>query len=311
LALLLLARLAALPFDARVETVLRRVGLSTQTWAAWLADVGKGFLVASVLALAAVLGLVALARAWPQRWWIPASIAAAGFVAAVSFAYPVVVEPLFNRFTPMPSGPLRASLFELARRDDIPVGEVLVADASRRTTALNAYVSGFGATKRIVVYDTLLRSADPAEVRLIVAHELGHAKRHDVLRGTVVGALGAAAGAGLLFLLLGGRVADPRVLPRVLLVASILSLATAPVTALVSRRVEALADVHSLNLTHDPVTFVATERRLAVRNLSDLDPPAIVYVMFATHPTAPERIALARRWARLHGVPEPPATVRG
>ena len=82
-------------------------------------------------------------------------------VVLVSFAYPVVVEPVFNKFTPMPDGPLRTSLLQLAREDGVPVKDVLVADASRRTTSLNAYVSGIGATRRIVVYDTLVDTAPP------------------------------------------------------------------------------------------------------------------------------------------------------
>jgi STE24 endopeptidase len=309
LALLLIGRVSVLPFDARVETVLRRAGLSTQTWTSWLADLGKGFAVSSILTLAALVGLVGLARAWPHRWWIPAAAIAAGLVFVLSFAAPVVVEPLFNRFTAMPAGPLRDALLDLARQDGVRVDKVLVADASRRTTALNAYVSGLGATKRIVVYDTLLRSAGPEEVRLVVAHELGHAKRRDVLRASVVGALGTASFVCLLFLLVGPGAGDPRVLPRVLLLVGVVGLVTAPVGTLVSRRVEAAADVHSLNLTRDPATFVASERRLALRNLSDLDPSPLAYAMFATHPSAPQRIALARTWARVHGVPEPPSAV--
>ena len=105
----------------------------------------------------------------------------------MSFAYPVVVEPVFNKFTSMPDGPLRTSLLQLAREDGVPVDDVLVADASRRTSSLNAYVSGIGATRRIVVYDTLVDTAPPEQVRLIVAHELGHAKERDVRVGHLPG----------------------------------------------------------------------------------------------------------------------------
>ena len=104
-----------------------------------------------------------------------------------SFIFPVLVEPVFNRFTPMPAGDLRDSLLALAKKDGVPVRDVLVADASRRTTALNAYVSGLGPTRRIVVYDTLLNQAPPEQVRAVVAHELGHARNGDVVTGTVIG----------------------------------------------------------------------------------------------------------------------------
>lgn len=318
-AVVALGRLVALPFDARAEAVLRDVGLSTRTWQSWLVDVAKGFAVDAGLTLLALLALVAVARALPRWWWAVAAVGAGGLVLAVSFLWPVVVEPIFNRFTPLPQGPLRSELLALARADAVPVRDVLVADASRRTSSLNAYVSGFGATRRIVVYDTLVRGASPAEVRLVVAHELGHAKDRDVLRGSLLAAVGAAAGVCLIALLLSwppllaragaGGAGDPRAVPLVLLVAALLSLATAPITMLVSRRVEARADVHSLDLTRDPATFVASERRLAVRNLADLDPPPLVYAMFATHPTPPQRIALAHEWARLHGVPVAPVPI--
>ena len=122
-----------------------------------------------------------------------------------SALYPVLVEPLFNKFTPMPDGPLRSAILRLADREGVHVDEVLVADASRRTTTLNAYVSGLGGTRRVVVYDTLLAKAPPAEVKVVVAHELAHAKNHDVLLGTGLGALGSVGGVALLALLLDSR----------------------------------------------------------------------------------------------------------
>jgi STE24 endopeptidase len=190
------------------------------------------------------------------------------------------------------------------------VKDVLVADASRRTTSLNAYVSGFGSTRRIVVYDTLIAKATPAEVELIVAHELGHAKRQDVLHGTLLGALGGAAGVCAMALLLSwtpvlqragaSSPGDPRVIPLLLFLVALSTLLFAPATNLMSRRIEARADVHSLDVTRDVPTFIESEQRLARTNLSDLEPNAFLYAMFATHPSSPQRIALAREWARLH-----------
>lgn len=315
IAVLLLARVAALPFDAWTETVLRRYGLSTQGWTGWLADQGRGLLIALPIAAAGALLLFALVHRFPRGWWAILAVVLAGFVVVASYVYPLVVEPLFNKFTPLPDGSLRTAILELAARDHVRVDRVLVADASRRTTALNAYVSGFGSTKRVVLYDTLLHSATPKEVELVVAHELGHAKRRDVLHGTLEGALGAAAGACALFLALSwsgllrragvSSAGDARAIALVIALATVVSTASGPLQSLVSRRIEARADVHSLDLTHDPATFIASEKTLAEKNLSDLDPPPIVYGLFATHPTTPERIALARTWARLHGVALP------
>ena len=305
-------RLAALPLDAWSEAVRRRYGLSTRSWGGWLVDIGKSYGVGLAVVLAVLFGLFALVRWSPQWWWTWGAAAGALLVVVVSFAYPVVVEPVFNKFTPLPAGELRTSLLELAESDGVPVRDVLVADASRRTTALNAYVSGFGATRRIVVYDTLLDRAEPGEVRLVVAHELGHAKSRDVLWGTLLGALGVAALVCALGLLLRSdgllrragvsTAGDPRALALVMALVAVMVALSGPLQVLVSRRVETRADVHALDLTRDPTTFVEMQRRLSVTNLSDLDPPALVFGLFATHPSGPQRIALARDWDRLRGV---------
>ncbi|MDQ1626198.1 MAG: endopeptidase [Actinomycetota bacterium] len=310
-------RLLALPLDAWAEAVQRRYGLSTQSWASWLVDVAKGYGLTLVITLVVLFGLFGLVRRAPDWWWAWAAVGGALLVVVVSFAYPVVVEPVFNKFTPLQAGPLRTSLLEMAARDGVPAKDVLVADASRRTTALNAYVSGFGATRRIVVYDTLLRSATPDEVRVVVAHELGHAKRRDVLWGTLEGALGTAVFVCLLALVLRSpgllrragveSAGDPRALALVLAVIALGLVLGTPAQNLVSRRIETRADVHALDLTRDPGTFIEMEQRLSLVNLSDLDPSPIVFGLFATHPTGPQRIALARDWAVLHGLPVPGA----
>jgi STE24 endopeptidase len=305
---LALGQLVTLPLDVRVESVLRRPGPASQTRAGWPVDRQRGLAVQVVLTGIAVLVVLALVRRMPGTWWATGAVAAVLLTVGGSYVYPVLVEPVFNRFTPMADGPLRTQLLELAARDHVDVKDVLVADASRRTTSLNAYVSGIGNSRRIVVYDTLVRDASEREVELVVAHELGHAKRQDVLVGTLVGALLAAAGVcGLFVLLSSSRVlarvgasgpGDPRVLPLVLFLAAAVPLLLAPLTNLVTRHVEARADVHSLELTGDVPTFISTEQRLARTNLSDLDPNPLVYGFFFTHPSSPERIALARAWER-------------
>ncbi|XVQ13626.1 M48 family metallopeptidase [Spirillospora sp. CA-255316] len=333
-ALTTLLRLSALPFSVWGEAILRRYGLSTQSWPAWLTDQAKSLAVTWVVWTLALLLLYWALRRFPRYWWTGA--AAGGFllVVTLSFLYPVVFEPVFNKFHSLPEGRLRSDLLAMAQRDGVPVKDVLVADASRRTTALNAYVSGFGSTRRIVVYDTLLESTPAPRVEAIVAHELGHAKNADVLYGTLIGALGVSAAVCLLHLLVssprllrragvgpgpggdagegppGGATGDPRsVALLVALVTVAIQLGT-PVQNLISRQIEARADAHSLDLTRDPATFASMQHELSVRNISDLSPDLLERVLYMTHPAAPERIAMARDWARLHGVPEPPPQSR-
>ena len=148
-------------------------------------------------------------------------------------------------------------------------------------------------------------------MRLIVAHELGHAKSRDVVVGTMLGALGVAVIVCVLallgrwgFLLAKAGVSsfgDGRAVALLLAIVAVVSFVGGPVQALISRRVETRADVHALNLTRDPEAVISMQKRLSTTNLSDLDPSPIVFGMFATHPTGPQRIALARTWAREHG----------
>ena len=170
----------------------RRWGFSTQGVGGWLGDRAKGLAVSLVLGAGAWAAAVALARALPGWWALPAGAALALAVLLLSFVAPVVLEPLFNRFRPLDDEALAASLRVLSQRAGVPVREVLVADASRRTTKVNAYVSGIGRTRRVVVFDTLLEAADPAAVEVVVAHELGHRRDGHVAKLTLLAMAGAA-----------------------------------------------------------------------------------------------------------------------
>lgn len=291
-----------MPYTIRRRAVLRRYGLLTQTFGGFVVDLVKGAAIGVVLGGAVLAAYLWVTGALPTLWWLVLALAAAVLAVLMSLVFPVVFEPMFNKFTPMGEGTLRDGLLALAAADGIGVRDVLVADASRRTKAVNAYVSGFGPTRRIVVYDTLLEAAPEAEVKVVVAHELGHAKYRDVLTGTVLGALGAAAGACALWLLggwgglfhLGGSdgPADPRAIGLLFALATVAGLVGGPASAAVTRRAEARADAHSLALTRDVDTFAAMHRRLATRNLGDPDPPRLEQLLFGSHPTTVQRIAM-------------------
>jgi STE24 endopeptidase len=302
-------RLATLPVSAYAEMVRHRYGLSTRGWGLWLRDVAVSTAISAAVTALAMASFLWLVRWAPRTWWAWAAAAAAGFVVVGSFLYPVVIEPAFNRFEPLPAGELRTRLLDLAEDNGTPVQDVLVSDASRRTTALNAYVSGFGSTRRIVVYDTTLERLSDDGVASIVAHELGHVVHRDVLTGTLVGALGAGAAVALSGWLLSWTPllrragaqspADPAVVPLVLFLLSVGGLLSTPVQNLVSRQVEARADLRALDLTGDAASFIAMQRELAATNLSDPAPPGAWQWFFGSHPTAAERIAFAEDWQRL------------
>jgi STE24 endopeptidase len=306
-ALMVVGRLVTLPIGAYGEVVRHRYDLSTRSWPLWLRDVGVSLAIDAGLTAVVLLVLVWLIRRAPRTWWAWAAGAAAALVVVGSFLYPVLIEPAFNSFEPLPAGQLRTDLLRLAEENGTPVEDVLVSDASRRTTSLNAYVSGFGSTRRIVLYDTLLDLPDD-EIESVVGHELGHVSADDVLTGTVMGAVGAAAAVASLGWLLTWTPllrragvespGDPRVVPLVLLLVSLGTLVSTPVQNLVSRQVEARADLHALDLTRDPEAFIQMQQRLAATNLSDPDPPAAWHWFFGSHPTSAQRVAFAQDWVR-------------
>ena len=309
----LVGALASLPLGWRAQHVELSEGLSHQSWGSWLSDRGISLAVAWVFTTIALLVVVGLARLAPRSWPLWAALAGASLAMVGSFVYPVVVEPLFNHFTPMKAGPLRAEIYALAEREHVHVDDVLVADASRRTTTLNAYVSGFGSTRRVVVYDTLLTGLPENQIEMIVAHELGHAEHDDVLTGTVLGALGTAFGIGLLGVVLRwGRLlrrsgtdglADPRVVPLLLALAAVAALLASPVQNTISRAIEARADRTALRATDDPDTFISMQRQLALRSLADPTPPAWSQFWFGSHPTVLQRIGMAEEMSTTRGGP--------
>jgi STE24 endopeptidase len=283
-------------------------GFSTQSVRGWLADRAKGLAVGLVVTSGMLFGFVSIAGAMGAGWPLVVAPGAALVVLLLSFVAPVLLEPIFNKFKSLPDEELAATLRALSREAGVPVRDVLVADASRRTRKENAYVSGLGRTRRVVLYDTLVARDDPAYARLVVAHELGHRRLRHVAKGTVLG-MGGAAGSVLVMwgLLRAGPVlrsidatgpGDPRVVPFVLLVAALLQLVGMPLLSAMSRRWESRADRFSLELTRDLKVFEDSHRALALSNLSDLDPPRIIYLAMFSHPTPPERIAAAHRWTR-------------
>jgi STE24 endopeptidase len=301
---LLIGRVATLPLAAAGQQHRLNAGLTTQSWGSWAVDVLLSWLVTTVVTSLVVLIVVGAARRWRRAWPAVAGVILAGFALLASFAYPLVVEPLFNDFTSLPDGSLRTSVLELAEREGVEVDDVLVADASRRTTTLNAYVSGIGATKRVVLYDNLVEDTPEPETLSVVAHELAHARHNDVLVGSVLGALAVLTGVGLLGLLITPGpeeregVPDPSRVPRILALVAVAMVLISPVQSGISRAIETRADLDALRATEDPHSFVALQRALAIRSLADPTPPAVVQFWFGSHPTVLERTSLANRISR-------------
>ena len=273
----------------------KNVGLVTQSWGGWAVDLGKGAAIGAGMSAAGGAALVAGVQRFGRGWWAPGSAAVAGFAVVFTYLGPVVLDPVFNRFTPLAAGDTRDDVLALAGKAGLEVGEVYEVDASRRTTAANAYVTGIGRTKRVVLYDTLLKDFTPAETRLVVAHELGHVKHRDVGHGllwlALVAPFGTLAVARAAETLTrrerdarpGRRArADRCSRPRCGMISNQLS-----------RAIERRADAFALDLTHEPDAMVAFERRITLQNVGDPDPPRWQQVLLGTHPPTMERIGQA------------------
>jgi STE24 endopeptidase len=276
-------------------------GLDTQSWAGWAGDLAKAGAIGTAFAAAAGAAVVGVTRRYPRYWWVPAAGGSVVFGALLAALAPVVLDPLFNTFTPLPEGETRSDVLELAAAAGVKVGEVYSVDASRRTTAANAYVTGLGPTKRVVLYDTMLDRYSRDEVRLVVAHELAHVRHRDVPRSVAYVAIVAPA-LGLavqrLSWALSPERGTPATLPALALAAAVASGLVGLAGNRLSRAVERRADQFALELAGAPEAFVSFERSIALQNLADLEPPRWVTRLLATHPPTAERIGAAVAFSR-------------
>jgi len=294
---------AALPLSAVARERAKDVGLVTQGWPDYAGDVVKSQAIGAGFAALGGAALVLGMRRFGSRWWLPGAAVVVAFGAITTYAGPVVLDPLFNDFKRLPSGALRTDVLNLARKAGVDVGEVYEVDASRRTTAANAYVTGLGATKRVVLYDTLVSDFEPAETRLVVAHELGHVHHRDLRNGLLWLAIVAPFGmwaASVLAQRLAppGAELGPSAVPAVALSLALVVPGVTMISNQLSRDVERRADAFSLDLTRDPQTFIAFQRRIAVKNVSDPNPPAVARYLLGSHPSTVERIGMAKAFER-------------
>ncbi len=286
-----------------------RVGLVTQSWRGWAGDLAKANAIGAVMAGAAGAGVVAVTRRYPRTWWAPAAAGSVAFGALLAAVAPVVLDPIFNDFTPLGEGETRTDVLDLARAAGVKVREVYSVDASRRTTAANAYVTGLGPTKRVVLFDTLLDRYGRDEVGVVVAHELAHVQGRDVPRGVLYAAIVAPAAAFAVQRLswaLSPERGTAAALPALAMATALVSAPIGLISNRLSRALERRADQVSLELTGAADAFVSFERTISLQNVADLDPPRWLTNAMATHPSTAERIGAALGYAKTGGPKGPP-----
>jgi STE24 endopeptidase len=250
--------------------------------------------------------LYALIRWRPTDWWVWVAAGYAVWSVISIMLSPVIIDPLFHKFTPLEDEELRQSVVTLAGRAGLEVDEVLVMDASRRTKKVNAYFTGFGGTRRVVLYDNLVDKFAREEVELVLAHELGHWKHQHINKGLIVGTAGSFilfwvvaaclrsfVGQGPLYL---SSQSDPGGLPVILLLFVVLFFVVMPVEHAISRHFERQADAAAFELTEKPEVWIELEKRLVTSNMGLVQPHPYIRWLFYTHPSVLERIKAAEQY---------------
>jgi STE24 endopeptidase len=289
--------LAQLPFGVLALWWERRYGVSTLGYATWVFQnwfgLGSRFLFIC-LAILIVMGAAKLA---PRRWWLIGAPVFVSLGLLEAFVQPYLI-PMVH---PLRDSATAADLRRLERAESLPPINVVVQDVHEFTTAPNAEAAGFGPTRRIILWDTLLdgRFSEP-QVRVVLAHELGHLARNHILKDIGWYGLLALPEAFLIAVAVrrrGGMV-EPAAVPVALFVFVVVQFAALPVQKLISRHREAEADWIALQATRDPTAARALFRGLAVTSHADPSPPGWAYVLFEDHPTIAQRIAMIEAWKR-------------
>ena len=296
---LIILQLLLMPFDYyRGFVIEHKFGLSNQSFSSWLVDCLKSKAISFLIYLMVFTVIYTLMTYLPKYWWIIAGAVFIIFLIIGIFISPLIIDPLFYKFKPLEDEETRLAIEDMANEAGIKVDEILIADASRRTNKVNAYFTGIGATKRIVVFDNLLEKFSRKEALTVIAHEMGHWRYLHIIKSFIIGAI---SGLLLIFfskILAGkiGMVGDIRFILIIFLLFSIVMFLSLPVQNIISRSFEKQADEAAIKLTDDPQTQISLMKKIAVSNLSSVNPSLIIKYIIYSHPPIIERIESASNY---------------
>ena len=284
----------------------RRYGLSFQKFAGWLGDTVKIGVLVVVLGVGVVAVVYLFMSSLPQIWWLLAW----GFMLIISLVLtilvPVFIAPIFFKMEPLMDTELKERLKRLSRQAEMRVNSIYTITFSSKGTTANAALMGVGKTRRIVLSDTLLEQYSPAEIEVIIAHELGHQHHHDIFRLFVMQSAMLLVGFYVTNLILKTAIvplgfsslSDTATLPLLILILGAANLLFAPLINSFSRQLETAADNYALNLTNDPGSFISSIAKLTDQNLAEAQPSRWVELLLWNHPSYHRRLEHARYyWA--------------
>jgi len=305
---LILAFIFGFPSSYYGFSLEQKFELSNQNFSQWFGEQLIGLLVIAIIMILAVEGIYLALKKSTRRWWIYVSVVFIFFTIVMINLAPVLIMPLFNKFTPLPEGELRDKLIKLSQKANAPVEDIFTMNMSKQTKEANAMFTGLGNTKRIVLGDNLVNEYTPDEIEVVIAHEMGHNLLHHIWKIIIFSSVMAAVGF-LLIHLTGGRIinrfknrlkienmADVAGLPLFLLIFSIYGIVTMPVMPAYSRHIERQADQFALDMTHNQEAFISAMDKLAYDNLSDPNPSPIIEFLLYDHPPISKRIKFAEEY---------------
>jgi STE24 endopeptidase len=290
-----------------------RYGLSTMSLKSWLGDLFKGLALSLVLEILVIEFVYLLLALRPQTWWLWVALAMLFFSVVMANLAPVLIMPIFYKFTPLPEGDLTKRLLALAGRAHTRVRGVFTMQMSNKTTAANAALMGLGNTRRIVVGDTMLDRYTPDEIEVVLAHELGHHVHHDIWKLIISQSILTLGGLFIVNVVLHWAVdtqqiytslADPATIPLLLALMGAFALIVMPIGNAISRAIEYQADEYALQATRMVEPFKSAMTRLANQNLSDVEPSPIIEFLFHDHPSINKRLKHAENFAVRHAYRE-------
>ena len=306
-----------LPLAAYQHSISRQYGLSVQGWGSWFGDVLKGEVVTLIVSLLLIGLLVWRIRRSPRWWWFQTWLVAVPFIFLFATITPYVIDPLFNKFEPLEktNPELVQQIERVTARGglSIPRDRMFLMKASEKVTTLNAYVTGFGPSKRVVVWDTTIQNATTPEILFVFGHEMGHYVLNHVVIGLAAGAVGLFIGLLLLYQTSGWflnkfgmrwhirELGDWAALPMLFLIFSILGFIAQPITATVGRRIEHNADIYGLEVTHGINANAQESAAHAFQVLGELSlsypyPNPLVVFWYYDHPSIPDRVRFAHQY---------------